>query len=466
MNHERGPNVGGMHFLRGTFAALAGALALATVAGPTACSSESAATGTSATTGSTTTTSGAGGTGGAGGAHICPGILVDGKCVEACTADKCVGGNVCVGNQCKLPCKSLLDCALDGTQTCGAAKEDGSGSEVMVCLASGKIGGKSCPLGTECKGLSACPDGAACNVAQCGGKPETCEVDKAACGDDAACTTGKCPDGAACTVFKCAASECRALSCHTAGPGDADAYCTHEDCKADGDCAPGFYCGVEHDPHDVCGPKCSGGKCDSGLNKGGTCTKDGECQKGNNATCGKTTEPCVDPADFAKDGATFFETPLCLARMVCLQRADCAPCASDLDCSGLPAQKCVQAGPEKGCARTCAVSKDCPADFKCETGACIPRSGACRGAKFCEHCVDDRDCADGASCVDASGGQRACMKLPLDTKCTKDSDCPQSPSKKYGTCLDETQGVTPDSSAYHYCYLPFNAPKSKFECWY
>ena len=95
-----------------------------------------------------------------------------------------------------------------------------------------------------------------------------------------------------------------------------------------------------------------------------------------------------------------------------------------------------------------------------------PRSGACHGKAFCEHCVDDRDCADGASCVEASGGQRACFKTPLDTKCTKDSDCPKSPSGKYGACLDETQNVTPDSSAYHYCYLPFNAPKSKFECWY
>ena len=464
MNHERS-NVGRSHSsFRGIVTALTGLLALAVVAGPAACSSDANGTSTSAATTSTTTATGTGGAGGA--PHVCPGVLVNGKCVEACQADKCLDGNVCVGNQCKLPCTTLADCALDGTQTCAAAKEDGSGKDVTVCSPSAKIGGKACPLGTECKGLSACPDGTPCNAAQCGGSPETCVLDKDACGDDPACLTGKCPDGAACSVFKCAAAECKALSCHSAGPGDADAYCTHDDCKADGDCAPGYYCGAVHDPHDICGPKCVSLKCDSGLNKGGACGKDSECQKGNNANCGKTTEACIDPANFAKDGATYFEAPLCLARMECLKRLDCAPCDSDLDCSGTPAQKCVDIAGTKGCARTCAVNKDCPDDFKCQTGACVPRSGACHGKAFCEHCVDDRDCADGASCVEASGGQRACFKTPLDTKCTKDSDCPKSPSGKYGACLDETQNVTPDSSAYHYCYLPFNAPKSKFECWY
>jgi hypothetical protein len=468
MKHERSSNVVGMQAFRGTFAALTGAIALAFVAGPAACSSSSgdASTSASSTTTSTTHAGGAGGGTGAGGHHICPGVVVNGKCVEACTPDKCVAGNVCVGNECKLPCSTLADCALDGTQVCAAAKEDGSNKDVTVCLPSGKIGGKSCPLGTECGGASACPDGSACDTKQCNGNPADCKVDADKCGADANCNLGKCSDGSACTVFKCDAAECKPLVCHSAGPGDADAYCTHLDCKADTDCAAGYFCGIQHDPHDVCGPKCVNKVCDSGLNKGGACAKDGECQKGNNDSCGKTSEACIDPADFAKDGATYAEGPICLSRNVCRKRLDCAPCETDLDCSEVPAQKCVDVAGTKGCARTCNVSKDCPDDFKCDVGACVPRSGACRGKNFCEHCVDDRDCADGATCYVGFDGQRACIKLPIDKTCTKDSDCPKSPSGRYGACLSETQNVTADSPAYHHCYLPYNAAKSKFECWY
>lgn len=466
MHHERSSKVGGTQVFRGVFGVLAAALALASLAGPTACSSSSTPSATTASTTTSMVSTTSSGDAGAGGGHICPGIVVNGKCVEACTPDKCLAGNVCVGNACKLPCKTLLDCAEDGTQTCAAAKEDGTGSAVTVCLPSGKVGGLSCPLGTECKGVSACPDGARCNAAQCGGKPETCAVDKEVCGEDASCTAGKCPDGGACNVFACSAAECRPLVCHGAGPGDADAYCTHDDCGKDADCASGFYCGVTHDAHDICGPQCAGGTCDSGPGKGQACKLDPDCQKGNNATCGKTIEPCIAPADFGKDGATYFEGKTCLDRKTCLKRIDCAPCETALDCSEAPAQKCVQIGDVKNCARTCAVSKDCPADFKCDAGACVPRSGACRGSGFCDHCVDDGDCADGASCIDASGGQKACMKVPLDTKCTKDSDCPKAPSGKYGACLSETQNLTPSDSAYHYCYLPWDNAKTKFECWY
>jgi hypothetical protein len=460
MKHDRSPKARGTHFFGGTFAVLAGVAALFAAAGPAACSSDSGAASTT-TTGTTTATNDAGA-----GGHVCPGVVVNGKCLEPCSPDKCVAGNICVGNACVLPCKSLLDCALDGTQDCAAAKEDVTNADVTACLPNGKVGGKSCPLGTECKGEAACPDGTRCDPAQCGGQPASCTLDQDACGADAKCTTGKCPDGSACTVFKCPVEQCQALACHSAGSGDADAYCTHADCTQDADCPGGFYCGVQKDPHDICGAKCANGTCDSGPNKGGQCQKDGDCQKGNNATCGKTTDPCIAPADFAKNGATYFEAPLCLERKVCLKRGECAPCDSDLDCSSLPAQKCVQIGAVKNCARTCSTAKDCEADFKCSGGACVPRSGACRGSKFCEHCVDDRDCADGASCVDASGGQKACIKVPIDTKCTTDTDCPLSPSGKHGACLSETQNLQPTDPAYHYCYLPWNNAQSKFECWY
>lgn len=375
------------------------------------------------------------------------GVIVNGVCEGKCTPDKCLPDNVCVGNRCVLKCDSHLDCAPDNTQACTPATEDDTNAPVNVCLPSGKHPaiGMKCPFGNECDTFFTCPNGAACNPADCGGNPGACVVDDVACGGAPGCTIGKCPDGSACTVPACPPEQCRKLSCLTAGPGDADAYCTNHDCQADTDCPGGFYCGVTRDPHEICGsnPK-----------------------KGNNNLCGKTPEPCLDPSAFQAAGATYFEGSLCLLRRTCVKREACAPCTSDVDCSHGPGMRCVDIGGSGHCAADCLSDADCDPDRACVSGSCVPRFGACKGTgNFCEPCLNDADCGPEASCIDASGNQKACMAIPVNIPCTTDADCPKSPSGKNGECLDEGENLTPQDPAYHYCYLPFNQAKNKFGCW-
>jgi hypothetical protein len=322
------------------------------------------------------------------------GLLVDGQCVAKCEPALCVAGNTCVGNKCELVCSSYLDCLDDGSQSCLPAKEDGTGKAITTCQSNGKTPGigLKCPVGTECA---------------------------------------------------------PGLRCITTGTGDADAYCTNDDCHADGDCVEGFYCGITHDPHEICGstPK-----------------------KGNNGFCGTTKEPCIDPAHFADGGKTLFEGSVCLLRHTCLKREPCAPCKTDLDCARRSGQKCVTIGSGQACARTCLQSSDCEPDAQCTAGACIPRAGACKltGA-WCDPCVNDEDCAGKGGgkigCVQLSGTQHACLDFTFPVTCTADADCPKAPSGKNGTCLDERQQLTSADSNYHHCYFPIDEATNKTSCY-
>jgi len=193
--------------------------------------------------------------------------------------------------------------------------------------------------------------------------------------------------------------------------------------------------------------------------------------KGNNGLCGETEEPCIDEANFGQNGATFFEGQYCILRKTCLKRDQCAPCETDLDCSRLAGQRCINIGGSNRCARDCGVDGDCDDDYQCIQNSCVPRFGACEGTGlFCEPCQDDTDCGGPEShfaCVTASGGQKACFDLTFPDTCTTDSDCPASPSGLHGECLDGTEGFTSTDELYHHCYFPSklvdNIPK--FGCW-
>ncbi len=328
-----------------------------------------------------------------GSADPCKGGLIEnGQCVAKCSADKCVAGNVCVANQCTLACTSHLDCLDDGSQSCLPAKDD-DGVAITTCQANGKTPGigLKCPVGNECAA---------------------------------------------------------GLRCITSGSGDADAYCTNDDCHADADCVDGYYCGITHDPHEICGssPK-----------------------KGNNNFCGTTKEACIDPAHFADGGKTLFEGSLCLLRHTCLKRSPCTPCATDLDCSRREGQKCVTIGSAQACAPACNTDKDCEADAKCTAGACVPRAGACKLAgAWCDPCVSDEDCGGKGTkvgCAQLSGNQHACLDFSFPVTCMTDADCPKAPSGKNGTCLDERQQLTSTDSNYHHCYFPIDAATNKTSCY-
>jgi hypothetical protein len=409
--------------------------------------------------GSAATTSTTGATGGAGGATVAceGGVVIDGVCEAKCTDDKCAPGNVCVDNRCKRTCSTHLDC--NAGQGCAVAPREGGG-EIAVCQASGKAAGigTSCPFGSECDGMLACPNGGACDPSACGGKPDECKLDVAACKREEGCTKGRCAgDDSACTVTTCAASECKPLACRTTGAGDADAYCTVADCEADADCAPGYGCGIVRDPHAICGA--SPAKPKDGL------------------------EPCIDPANYAANGATYREGPISLLRNMCLKRDQCATCETDLDCSALatasqsgklePTQRCIDIAGSKRCARNCATSNDCDPDARCTEGSCVPKfEGGCVGTgKFCEPCKNDVECGGTADnsmmCGSLSGNQRACIDGALPDACPGGSskECPKSPSGKSGVCLGEAHGLQPSDGAYHRCYFPFRASTSKFGCW-
>ena len=387
------------------------------------------------------------------------GVWLNNACEGKCTPDKCIAENTCVGNRCVLKCDAHTDCYPDGSQNCSPATEDDTSAAILTCQFSDVPRGMGikCPFKTECEGVGVCPNGKGCERWQCGNQPDTCTRDQAACGENQDCNLGKCPDGSFCTINPCLAADCKPLSCQTTGEGDADAYCTRQDCETDNDCAGGFYCGITRDPHELC---------------------NSDPQKGDNNLCGMTADACVTKSSLGQ-GNTLFEGSMCILRKTCLKRAQCSPCMSDLDCSQLPLQSCKQVGGEGRCVRACAADIDCDPDYMCTEGSCVPRFGACKGSgNFCEPCQNDEDCGGVGSrkaCIEASGGQRACFNYnqfatPCDpakgcVECTTDLDCPKSPSGKHGECFDEGEKVFPGDAVYHRCYLPFNAPDNKFECW-
>jgi hypothetical protein len=387
------------------------------------------------------------------------GIVIDDVCVPKCVREECEAAfpnNTCVNNACALKCDSQTDCPYDGTLDCVAAVEDDTMAPIQVCAQNFKVPGygRKCPFGDECdppnpplKPILACPDGTDCSPeVQCGGQPASCEKDEAACrGKAANCNIGKCPDMSPCVVQSCPANECAPLSCLTSGEGDAEAYCTRNHCKADADCPGGYFCGITRDPHLICGS---------------------DPEKPVNGE-----EPCIDPADYALNGATFQEGPISLLRNTCLKRSQCATCASDIDCSQIPGQRCVAvSGPEDTrCGRLCNTDDDCDLDYQCTTGACVPRFGACSGqGNFCEPCQSDLDCGDATStvsCRSATGDQKACFDGSFPDTCMVDGDCPQSPSGDNGECLDAGEGLGPGDQLYQRCYFPYIPTTNKFTCW-
>lgn len=424
------------------------------------------------------------------------GIVIDGKCYPQCEPDKCLEGNICVDHQCKLVCWSHRDCNHP-FQRCEPPGPDQalSGDPVLVaqagifgvCTDQGRFWlestyGTPCPNGNECWGTG-CPNGLECDVNACGGNFQACKPDERACAGAEPCNIGKCEgSGEPCVVTTCEFNECTPFVCLSEGAGDTEAYCTHHDCQTDADCPGGFYCGVTRDPHDICGPTCVGGSC---SDDGSACGLDLECQKGNNAFCGQTEEPCIEPDQFNTNGKQLFEGSRCLLRRTCLKREPCAPCEHNLDCSLDPEMVCLDLGGQLSCVRFCgshddcfgdeacwpsyptceytstlgcaalgADSPDCPT-FPCVNGHCVtiggqlgapcassaecprqaclerlvcqPRQGSCRGTGgFCDHCIDDTDCGGPetiSACIEVNpAGEFACFDASFPDTCPNGSN--------------------------------------------
>lgn len=370
--------------------------------------------------------------------------MSQGTCEGLCSPSQCASAdNVCVDNRCELQCASVLDCAPE--QDCVPATSDGAdGGTVTICQNStfGPIGA-GCPFGTECAMLFACPDGSNCDYTQCSGK--TCAPDTGACEGISKCSAGKCPDASPCIVQGCPQSECKALTCLSAGSGDAQAYCTLLDCQTDSNCPAGFWCASERDPHQICNDP-----------------------KPNPTLCGTTTDACVTTT---ASGTTFTKGPFCTMRNECREHRQCDPCATDLDCSLTPSQHCTQVGSSKGCTLDCAADSDCSDGFECTGGECVPRFGSCSApvgaGTFCQTCLSDADCAPGLACARPPDGEERVCALPLGSgnACMTDADCPVSPSTQHGKCMDATVQSSPGDGFYETCWYPYIAATARFDCW-
>lgn len=434
------------------------------------------------------------------------GVVVDGRCEAKCDPAKCLEGNVCVDNRCKLICDEHEDC-FPGYQVCREKltdeDENGVQVKVAVCDDSGQIPavgqsgfpegwwGLDCPFGdTQCAAQTACPDGTPCTTApSC-----TCELDEAACGEDARCNKGKCAeDGAACIFNRCTVAECQPLRCvGFAGEGDALAYCSLYECDTDDQCQPGFYCGTDRDPTDIC--------------------NDDTNPDFQDALCGASSEPCVDPATA---GPAYSAGTICLMRKTCLKRDECAPCSENLDCSFGDGDLCAAHAGDNVCARICNDDSNCSPDEACvpyapstakATGApqtcgasphidcidpavdcptpgdtcvprnvCVPRSGKCDGSdlpagdgKFCAHCLRDTDCGPADSgwvCEPDDNGDNHCFDRSFPWTCGTDADCPLAPSGRNGHCITANDPF--GSNLVGRCWIPERAAPftGSFGCW-
>ena len=360
-------------------------------------------------------------------------ITADGTCEGKCTPESCLEGNTCVNNRCVLECAAHTDCLADGTQDCAPAVEDDTKREILACQGNNKPYGFTfkCPFGNECSQILSCPEtGTPCFLDQCNGVPDACVLDTDYCYGRANCLVGKCPDKKPCTVLTCAASECKApLSCLSTAVGDANAFCTKQDCQSDAECPGGFYCGTTREARALCGS----------MNPA----------KGNNGLCGESDEACIESSSLGM-GNTMFEGQLCVLRKTCIQRDTCAPCASDLDCSQIPNSHCITLPNDttKRCAAECVKDSDCGRAYACQPvdatapegpKACFHRFGSCVGdGNYCEPCVNDEDCGSltGLSvCIQATDGSRGCADLGTSGgPCTSNADCPLSPSGKRAEC--------------------------------
>jgi len=303
----------------------------------------------------------------AGSAPVCEGLCQPSLCKDT--------GDTCVGNACLLQCTSDSDCSLG--QDCAPATEDGTGKSVTVCRSNGKGKiGTACPTGTECANVMTCGDGSACPA------------------------TGNCTTGT-----------CQALSCVTAGAGDALAYCTLFDCHGDTDCPGGYWCKTSRVADQICG------------------------QPVPPSVCGTTSAPCVDPAKNAANGTTFASGNVCTQRSECRVRGPCDPCTTDLDCSLGEGLRCVQGG----CASDCASDADCLNGFQCTSGSCVPRFGKCAAPTgtggFCDPCRIESDCGPNLFCgLIEANGLRACLPLVGMMACNTSTDCPTTATGLHASC--------------------------------
>lgn len=329
---------------------------------------------------------------------------------SACSADEdCPRGHSCLGGACKRHCRTLADCAGEGT----------------ACL-SVFNGGVPVP------GASACARG--CDLLE----PVAADTGFRACGPQANC------------VFFGTNTDCV-----SSGPGT-----QNSSCEVSQDCAPGFLC-YRNTCERWCDPNAS--VCEAGTFCGGIINAVGRqlgscCRPPAGQVCDWVTDCGCSPSETcAIDAANtrfcraLAQTPValfglcssddeCPAGTVCLGN-NCMPrCSASADCGTdvqcIPLLDTAEVQLTGVCSRNCDVlSATAPAAGlqPCAAGLrCSDTTGIDGGASFCsapgplaagEVCASFADCGAGLSCEDG-----LCAELcELGTSCPDGADCSVRP---------------------------------------
>jgi len=214
--------------------------------------------------------------------------------------------------------------------------------------------------------------------------------------------------------------------CYGTSPTDGAAYCTTYNCNADTDCGPGMAC--------------------TEIN----------------------TTPNVGKLKRDNYGQTV---------KVCLKRAYCSTCASDVDCpaSAGTKQHCIVDTAGRGfCTPECTTNQQCATEARCATVAlpsgdqgkvCYPRATMCVGnGALCAPCINDTDCgADGVCTHGEYTTEHFCAKK------APNGDCKQCPSTVAGipnrkvACTSADQDALP--AAYCAGVYSIGGDPSDFGCY-
>ena len=181
------------------------------------------------------------------------------------------------------------------------------------------------------------------------------------------------------------------------------------------------------------------------------CTQDSDCGPGFGCTSVNAT-PNVENAK---------RTTVDQVQNVCVRRAYCSTCVSDVDCPSVAgvAQHCITDSlGHPFCAPECQATANCNNEAKCATvvlpdstqkKVCYPRSTVCVGdGSLCSSCRVDTDCGEDGICIKGEyTTERFCAKKATNADCTKCPTKVTTPARTVG-CLTSASDLSPAG----YCF--------------
>ncbi len=453
----------------------------------------------------------------------------DGTCAPVADGTPCVVPSECGSGQCFDGVCCDVDCSALNTG-CTRAR---TGQPDGTCAPT--IPGAPCTSAAECASTH-CVDGVCCDRActapaeACAeastGRPDgTCAatVPGAPCTAATECASGYCADGYCCD----GACDSPCESCDGSKTTAANGQCApvREFTDPDDECAPspapgtctlpgvcsGQRACLDCFPFQCQGPRCSAlclsdaecvapalcvvASCKLPQQNGESCSRDVECESGHcvDDTCcaARCEAPCNACSNWRTGGPDGECLPIEDGRSPKLDGAcpdDDDECGADGRCDGAGA--CRTATPAgRACGTSCTVGSEeqiaCDGQGACSvttsSRACLPYACDAEGSVCKSTCIDDGDCAPGATCspagecrlaageckdevivVDSMGKERSCSPYTCaggvcrDT-CGTTSDCAPRHTCDEGACV-RREGASKDEDAGCGCTVPSRRP--------